>query len=238
MKKNTLLLILLFTFIVLSGTSAQEEIAPFVWKKHKALPLSKKSLLLLTDRTWTTYRQYQIIQDTASIRTGNFMGFKLTTDGQLGGSMMGKNSLKGTWKQNGKKALLFTGIDSNAVAQEFLRNGEYVIYKLDENELVLGETQQDGTAQRILYCKGNKVNVFAEPYKPSPVNPTVKPDPKEIEAIFEKREKAALLPEIETEMLLRGIKMPRKLEEMDVKYLQVLKRQVLAGVYGQKQITS
>jgi hypothetical protein len=180
MIKLPLLLMFTFLFTTSSIGLAQEEIAPFVWKKHKPLRINEKNLLLLTNRTWTTYRQYQIIQDTASIRSGNFIGFKLTADGQLEGSM-GKKNLNGTWKQNGKKALAFTVIDSNDFRQYFIQGNDYAIYKLDETELVLIESQKNGAARTILYCKGNKVNIFAEPYQPNPITPAAKTDPKELE---------------------------------------------------------
>jgi hypothetical protein len=39
-------------------------------------------------------------------------------------------------------------------------------------------------------------------------------------------------------MMLRGIKMTKKLEEMDVKSLEILRKQILSGTYGLNTIKS
>lgn len=217
-------------FFTISALSAQE-IASFVWKKQKGIAISKKDMPLLMNRTWTTYRQYEIIEDTASIRMGSFIAFQFTNEGQLYGTA-GKISLNGTWILKNKKTLQINLADSTAL----VNNGDYSIYKLNESELVLVQISNKGAPRLILYCKGNKANIFAEPYDPT--TKPVKTDLKELEVAREKSERTALINEIETEMILRKLKPKQNLTTLDIKILQILKKQILTGTYHLKTIKS
>lgn len=232
MKNN---LILIGLFISITSVSYAQEITPFAWKQKKGISITKKVLPELLDRTWTTYRHYQVQNDTATAQPGQFIAFNFNEKGEFQGAA-GKNRLNGTWTLKDKRTLVLNRKDSITSKEELITSGDYLIYKLNAEELVMALTKQgEQKVQMILYCKGTKSSVLAEPYKPTTTQ-AVKADAKEVDAARDKREKAALIQEITTEAMLRDVKLKEKLEQTDLKMLQVLRRRILFGMYEKDAI--
>lgn len=226
--KNLLFICLIF----LMQTTAidAQEIAPFTWKHHKGIALNKKNMPQLLDKTWTIYKQYKIDNQQAMIMPGTFMAFKVFSNGQFNGTI-GNQSLNGNWTIKKRELnLVPNGANDETVS------GTYAVYKLNETELVLvKERSGDSNSQMVYYCRGSKMNVLAERPTTTLINQTSQSEQKAFEESRKKSEQQALINEIKTEAQLRDIKMKEKLETMDVKSLQDLKNQVLAGEYQQKK---
>lgn len=209
--------------------SIAQELASFQFKEQKGVTISKKNLPLLTGKTWTTYKQYYVNKEEGTAYSGSFMAFKFSPNGEFQGTS-GNLRLSGTWKLESKRMLNLAMNDQNEIDKEVKVSGTYTIYKLTDGELVMVKKLPGDLNLRIIYyCKSSKTSVLAE--NPTTFVATGAVDKEAVEAIRQQREQINLISEIETEALLRGIKIKEKLEKLDVKTLQALKKQILAGAY-------
>ncbi|MFN7120102.1 MAG: hypothetical protein ACK4TA_25150 [Saprospiraceae bacterium] len=225
-----ILWITVIMFMVLYHGFSQE-VAPFQLKDQKGITISKKSLPLLTGKTWTTYKQYYANKDEASVYAGSFMAFKFSPDGKFNGTA-GNRSLSGNWSIENKRLLKLVINEVNEIDQEVKIGGAYAVYKLTNEELVLVKNLTSDLSMRIIYyCKGSKTSVLAESPKNAGASSVNQVDKKALEEAQKKREQQVLINEIETEAQLRGIKLKDKLDKMDMKSLQSLKNQIVSGEY-------
>ncbi len=235
MKKTTLISFILFSCLL---HAYSQQVVPFQWKEQKGIALSKKTLPLLTAKTWTTYKQYQVNKNEASAYAGSFGAFKFLSDGKFNGTL-GNRSFMGIWTLEKKRILQLNIQEQSEKNQDNKIGGAYTIYKISEEELVLVKNlTSDVNKRMVYYCKGSKTNVLVESPVNTSVNTILPVDKKAQEAMQKKREQQAIINEIETEAQLRGIKLKENFEKMDAKSLQVIKNQILIGEYQKMKTKS
>ncbi len=225
-------IILLCLWSCLASNLTAQKVAPFVFKEQKGMVVNKRDLPVLTSKTWTTYKQYIVKKDEASAYPGNFMTFKFLPGGVFQGTI-GNRGLTGDWKMKNKRSLHLLITEQKESGQETEMSGDYTIYKLEDRELVLVKDRKNEPDTGMIYCcKASKTSVLAE----NPVTFAAKQsgtvDQKALEETRRKQEQINLVSEIETEAQLRGIKIKEKLDKMDGKALQSLKKEILSGKYG------
>lgn len=219
--KNKTILFAFLTICSIGILSAQsQKIEPFTFKERSGESLNAKAKVILTSKTWTSYRQYYINGNKAEgLKGGVFFALKFKNDQQFQASS-GMKNVRGTWSTPKNNVLSIATESSEGLDGDLQIEGNYAVYKITEEELVL--VTKTGTAgQMIFYCKGSSA---------SPLETTVevKNESKEaIKAARDLRRRNAVLAELQTEMMLRDIKWKRKYEKRSTSELQSMLSSIL-----------
>ncbi len=222
MKKT---LLLLFLLNVALGSFYAQNAASFKIKERKGIRINKKIQESLLNKTWTSYKQYQMKGRQGTLHSGNYFALKLTKDNQFQVSSP-RHRQNGEWKVNGKTLRLRVTEDvKTPKSSENFINGDYIIYKITEDEMLLVKKANNPDASSLLYyCKGAKTNELGNA-------PMVSILAQQAQADKEKKEKDALVKEIEMEWYLRGEKNKQNLNKMTNKELIQLRDKILSGAH-------
>lgn len=219
MKKIGLLFLLL---IPQTGLLVAQEAPAFQLKEQRGIRLNDKNLALLLDKTWTSYKQYEVTNGQAKLQNGNFFSLKINNDSScyISGTRSRQN---GTWAVNGKQLQLNLNKKDEAKA-DFSMEGTYLIYALTEDEMVLVK-EIGGTPALVCYCKSSVVKELDN----SPIVSANKENK-------EKAQKVSLAKEIEMELFLRGEKLKIDLEGKNVSELKQVRDLVMKGKFSKEEI--
>ncbi|MDX1939950.1 MAG: hypothetical protein SFU99_05315, partial [Saprospiraceae bacterium] len=151
--KNTFLLLLLCGLGL--GVSHAQDAVPFTFKTRKGVVIKQEVLDILLGTTWTSYKQYAVKAGKAQPQKSNFFALRINADSafQVSGTNYRQN---GQWAVKGKSLQLQVVEDVKAPNPEsFSIKGDYLIYKITNDELLLVKELQGGE-QWVGYFKGTK----------------------------------------------------------------------------------
>ncbi len=218
MKKIGLLFLLLIPGI---GLVLAQEAPVFQLKERSGIRLNDKNLALLLDKTWTSYKQYEVTNGHAKLLNGNFFSLRISNDSSVNISGI-RSRQNGTWTVSGKQLQL--DLDEEKPKGDFSMEGTYLIYALTGEEMVLVK-ETNGTPTLVCYCKSSVVRELDN----SPIVSATKEDK-------EKIQKESLVKEIETELFLRGEKLKLDLEEKSIGALKRIHDLVMKGNFSREEI--
>lgn len=219
MKKIRLLILLSFPAI---GLAVAQENPAFQLKERSGIRLNDKTLELMLNKTWTSYKQYEVTNGQAKLQWGNFFSLKINKDNSfyVSGTRFRQN---GTWKANGKKLQLNIS-DQDETKADFSLEGDYLIYSLSADEMILVREVGDNPAL-VCYCKSSVVRELDN----KPIVSVSKEDKKDIE-------KEDLVKEIEAELFLRGEKVKLDLEKRNNAELKRIRDMIVKGEFTKEQV--
>lgn len=223
----------LFLFLMSIGcsyTAHAQQVKPFQFNDKKATKISKKVLEKLENKTWVVYKLYYETGNETKSYPFAFFSIKLNADSSFQAASAQQSSM-GNWLVEQKKVLRLVTKDSSRINNEIFIGGGYNIYKITDTELVLTKNlTSDLKNKMIYYFKGSQSKLLTEaPIKPKTATPQL--NSKDTKPMDDSRILKALQDEIITELFLRGLKPPKKLEKMNKEELTLLKKKILSGEY-------
>lgn len=219
MKKIGLLLLLLI--FGLEIVLAQEAPA-FQLKERKGVQLNSKTMALLLDKTWTSYKQYEVVNGQAKLQSGNFFSLRISNDSTfyVSGTRFRQN---GAWVAKGKQLQL--SIDEEEKSRENISmEGNYQIYLLNADEMILVK-EAAGNPVLVCYCKSSMVKALDN----SPQVSATTEDK-------EKSRKESLGKEIEMELFLRGEKVKMDLGKKSNSELNKIRDLIIKGEFSKEEV--
>ncbi len=227
---NKACLFLLLVSIGCLYTAHAQQVKPFQFNDKKTIKISKKILEKLENKTWVVYKLYYETGKETKSYPFAFFSVKLNADSSFQAASS-QRATSGSWSVEQKKVLRLIPKDSSRINEEIFIGGGYNIYKINDTELVLAKNlASDLKSRMIYYFKGSQSKLLTEaPTKPK--NASSQPSSKDTKPIDDSRIVKALQDEIVTELFIRGLKAPKKLEKMTKEELTLLKKKILSGEY-------
>ncbi|HMO38236.1 MAG TPA: hypothetical protein PKC76_04320 [Saprospiraceae bacterium] len=205
--------LLLFACLLMLLPLGAQEVKPFNFKAGKPLVLKSEVLAQLFDKTWTSYRQYSLLNNEAAPSQSGFLALKIRDNNQYQISDGGRRE-QGTWALAGRNQLKLTPEDAPATNT----GSTYLIYHISATDIVLVKAAEAEHPGRIICGKGAKIISLEET-----------PEGNMRKETREQREKNALIDEIKIEYLLRGNKKMPNLTTMNKSQLTQVRNDILRG---------
>jgi len=152
MKSQNFILVLV-TFLTVAFSAKAQDIAPFQANDLAAIPITPEILQKIISQPWYLHnRSYVEKGITDDYRYYDYGAYEF----QIGGICQQPN-LYGTWTLNRQKNLLVITSDfpEQARQSKHLLFGGYAVYRITEEELILGKVLTSSHDTKILYCFEN-----------------------------------------------------------------------------------
>jgi len=152
--KSQNVFLLLCTYLLLTFSTKAQDIAPFQANDVAAIKLTPAILQQLTDKDWYLHnRSYVEKGVTDDYRHYNYSAYQFQP-----GGICQQPELRSTWTTNRQENLLIVTSDypEKAKKLQHLLSGGYAVYRITEEELILGKVLTSTFDTKILYCFENE----------------------------------------------------------------------------------
>jgi hypothetical protein len=153
--KSQNFVLLFITFLMGSFLAKAQDIAPFQANDLAAVPITPDILQRITAKPWYLHNRSYVNKGTSD--DFSHYGYSYEAFQFLPGGSCQQPKLRSTWSLNRQKNLLVITSDfpEQARQSQHLLFGGYAVYRITEEELILGKVLTSTHDTKILYCFEN-----------------------------------------------------------------------------------